>query len=279
MIRRELSRADGFRGWLLISQRVHARLSGELAARCVVTLGNNLSADQEASLRGEMLEAIAVHDDGWEEWEQAPRLDEASGRPLNFNELPAAQSLPIWTASIELGRQRGLLAGSMIAAHFLRLLEMSESLGQEPEAQRWRAHYEPQRDAWRAAWAAQEAWRTPPLADLAAEWLWVFDAASLWLCLEYPLWGTPRDKEVRPWELDPKGPLASIWSCASPGGSAGGEAGQLAAARVSPWLFDGAGFELEGDAVRVAAGVYADGSALLAAAEGTQVKWRLAVQE
>jgi hypothetical protein len=99
MIVREVQFADGPPQWLLISQVEHAWLSGELARRCIQKFGNGDLA--LVRVRKELFAAIMSHDDGWAEWELAPRLDPQSGKPLSFMELPLVEALDVWNASIE----------------------------------------------------------------------------------------------------------------------------------------------------------------------------------
>ena len=79
--------------WLLISQLEHARLAQDLAS----TWGN--THVKGLPLLDWLLPAIRDHDDGWLEWEQSPKYD-ADGRPISFTEMPADDSVEIWTRSI-----------------------------------------------------------------------------------------------------------------------------------------------------------------------------------
>src|SRR5882757_3486291 len=106
MIRREIELAEGERLWLLISQVDHAHISGELT--------RNL--DERFS--HEVIEAITHHDDGWAEWEAAPKLNPEIGGPYSFLEMPLTESLAIWDRSIAAAREFGPLAGFIVAGHF-----------------------------------------------------------------------------------------------------------------------------------------------------------------
>src|SRR5690349_8079583 len=63
MIRRELRLTDGEPIWLFISQVDHARVSGEIVAQ------------RKEPPTTEVIEAISHHDDGWAEWEAAPKFN------------------------------------------------------------------------------------------------------------------------------------------------------------------------------------------------------------
>ena len=94
MIRREETRPDGQSEWVLIGQVDHAALAAALA--------ESWGAEAYAPLvpREALLTAVRHHDDGWPEWERLPALDPATGRPLNFTEMPTADTLDIWRRSI-----------------------------------------------------------------------------------------------------------------------------------------------------------------------------------
>lgn len=89
MIRRDIDN-----GWLLISQIEHARLAYDLA----LAWGNERTSG--LPLVEWLLPAIRGHDDGWFEWEQSPRLKQ-DGVPMSFTEMPAGDSVEIWSRSIE----------------------------------------------------------------------------------------------------------------------------------------------------------------------------------
>lgn len=188
MIRRELTFADGVKHWLLISQVEHARLSGVLAEKCIAKFGgNDHSVD---SVRQELLSAITHHDDGWREWEQAPRLDPQSGRPLSFLELPIEEAMGIWDRSIHVAEQIGELAAWTVAGHFSALLCTVGQHAREPSARDWLRETARKRTQWFAAWhAGDEAIHTADLAGEALKWLQLFDILSLWPCSQYAIAG------------------------------------------------------------------------------------------
>ena len=102
--------------WLLISQVDHARVAETLAA----AWGN--SDVPNLPEREELVPAIRDHDEGWLDWEQSPTVDEETGRPRNFTEMPMEVSTRIWEKSIAVcrsGRQ------SMVPAlqEFARFLQ------------------------------------------------------------------------------------------------------------------------------------------------------------
>jgi hypothetical protein len=275
MIRREIRLSDGRRGWLLISQRRHARLSRLLAERCAAPGGSSRSLSASDCWRRELQAAIEHHDDGWRQRDAFPPCDPHSGTPRNFDEWTAAETLAIWSASIDACRRQGLLAGATAAAHFLRLLHGSERLPQEPLAIGWQQQTQTRRREWEEAWiAAKPQGRSDELADRAAQWLSVFDAASLWLCLQAPFPEASSEPSVA-WELDAAGSLASRWAAAPSSGRAAETPCFTSRACVDPWLFDAAALALELPARIVPQAAYGDARALWAASRPATLRWRL----
>lgn len=176
MIRRDVNTQPGKPHWLLINQIQHARISGELA--------ESWGQDPFLSLvcREQLLPAIYDHDDGWQEWEQAPEVDPQTGRPLTFTEMPLAESLVIWSSSIESAASFGPLAAWVVAGHFVSLLGQAEEASQ-PSAQSWMADCESQRKNWFIEWTDSGSDRTEDRAKLALAQLKLFDWLSLWLCM------------------------------------------------------------------------------------------------
>ncbi len=206
MIRRELRFADGQPQWLLISQIEHARLSGELASRCIDRFG--APSGGLSSVRQELLDAITHHDDGWLEWERAPRLDPEHGRPLSFLELPPAEAFLIWDRSIQVARTIGELAGWIVAGHFSALLCTVGQHASEPIARDWLRGVATQRSEWFALWRARDAaLHTAELAAEALQWLQLFDILSLWPCSQYPVPGEHAPRYPQPFSFAAQGTL------------------------------------------------------------------------
>ncbi|MDZ4656936.1 MAG: DUF3891 family protein [Bythopirellula sp.] len=188
MIRREVKFADGVPRWLLISQLEHARLSGELAERCISQFGEPKSSLDP--VRRELLQAISHHDDGWWEWETKPRLDPELGRPLSFLELSLGEKLEIWERSIQAARAIGPLAAWIVAGHFSPLLVTVGHHAAEVQAKNWLREVAGQRSEWFAAWHSHNpALHTVELAGEALRWLQLFDILSLWPCSQYSVLG------------------------------------------------------------------------------------------
>ncbi len=176
MIRREIELAESEPLWLLVSQVDHARIGGELT--------RNLSE----SFSHEVIEAIAHHDDGWSEWEAAPKLNPEVGGPYSFLEMPLAESLAIWDSSIAAARTFGPLAGFIVAGHFYNLLSESDH-AHEPAAIGWLAAKRKVRTTWLDEWVRADPAHTLDDARRAQHQLQIADLFSLWLCCDAPLAG------------------------------------------------------------------------------------------
>ena len=188
MIRREIQFADGVPQWLLISQVEHARLSGGLAEKCLARFGGADTALD--GVRHELLQAIVHHDDGWTEWEAAPRLDPEQGRPLSFLELPLAEALAVWSGSIDAAHKCSEFAAWVVSGHFSALLATIGHHAKEPLARDWLRETAQERSQWFATWHARnESLHTAELAGEALKWLQLFDILSLWPCSQYPVQG------------------------------------------------------------------------------------------
>ncbi|HEX7448673.1 MAG TPA: DUF3891 family protein [Pirellulales bacterium] len=244
--------------WILISQVEHARLSGVLAE----AWGQSPFAPLEP--RDEILAGVRHHDDGWSAWEVAPKVDAQSGRPLDFTEMPMADSLAIWRESIAAAEKVGPLPGYMVSGHFCALLRRFASRWQSDEAAATLAQgfldQQAERQAhWldlRSGGRDREACRAE--ADRALAWLQMFDALSLWFCC------APRSvpETVEP----PGGPALTFRPMAS--------AYQV---EVSPWPFVDSRLELSAVGRAIAVAHYANPSDLAtAAAQPVTLRWELA---
>lgn len=102
-------------GWVLISQRDHAVLSGALMA----WWGNETFVPPIR--QAEVLFAITEHDNGWEEWERAPEIHAETGYPLQFNELRFEAFTAIWRRGTARHRKTRPYASLIFALHAANL--------------------------------------------------------------------------------------------------------------------------------------------------------------
>ncbi len=133
-----------------------------------------------------MIDAIAHHDDGWADWEAAPKLNPEFAAPYSFLEMPLAESLVIWDNSIAAARRFGSLAGWIVAGHFYSLLADSEHAN-EPPAIAWLTAKRKVRTAWIDEWIRADSSHTLDNAKRAQQMLPLADLFSLWLCCDCPV--------------------------------------------------------------------------------------------
>ncbi len=94
--------------YLLITQPDHAALAGAIAA----ALGPPLLPD----LPPEIVQGIAVHDDGWAEFDAGE-----VNSPVSFIDLPPSTFLQAWRGSIARAAEVAPIAGAIVSRHFWRL--------------------------------------------------------------------------------------------------------------------------------------------------------------
>ena len=97
----------------LIAQPDHASLAGDIAARLAPALFPGL--DQP------VLQAIALHDEGWGPLDAAA-LD-APSRPNSFIEEAPSTFIEAWTASIDRCQQVAPIGAVIVSQHFCRLAD------------------------------------------------------------------------------------------------------------------------------------------------------------
>ncbi|HYZ92517.1 MAG TPA: DUF3891 family protein [Actinomycetota bacterium] len=99
---------------LLFRQTDHALLSGAFAD----AWGNDVIPPLER--RDALLVAAARHDDGWFEWELAPKLNK-DGEPLDFIHIPVSEHVALYRRGIDLVEQEDPFAGLVASMHGERL--------------------------------------------------------------------------------------------------------------------------------------------------------------
>jgi hypothetical protein len=274
MIRRNLPLGDAPREWLLISQIEHARISQVLAEHWgsddvpPVVCSPSERDPVLLQVRREVLAGIGRHDDGWANWEAAQAIDLAHGRPYDFMELPQADALGIWDASISTARREGLLAGAMTAGHFLALLASSHHKLSR-QAIWWREKMESCRVRWLREWHEQVPnLHSKQLADQALRWLQLFDWLSLWLCCKCP--ALPDDAPSWPATLELAAPnqvdCPIIFDCVAIGGD------RMIA--VEPWPFALREFAVTASCAAVPVAKYGSTDELMHQRRRAELRWR-----
>jgi hypothetical protein len=116
---------------LLFRQTDHALLSGAFAT----AWGNDRIP---APVRPEeTLVAAARHDDGWAEWELAPKL-RADGEPVDFIRVPVSDHVPLYKRGIDLVCAEGDYAGLLASLHGERLYTRPFHPGMDPRIEHLR---------------------------------------------------------------------------------------------------------------------------------------------
>jgi hypothetical protein len=178
-------RRDDHGDWLIIAQIEHARLAGELAR----VWGNDRVASLTATPA--LLRGVEHHDDGWQEWDDAPRLNPATGCPRSFMEMRMRDSTAIWTRSIVLCAADPL-AGIAVSRHFCHLADQVQNSGRADADDResidrfLREQSTVQTNLAAAAHSSKSAAGTngeiENSFDLGFRTVRFFDLVSLWLC-------------------------------------------------------------------------------------------------
>ena len=104
-------------GLLVIGQASHAWLSGQLAR----AWGND--SFERPSPPEEVCLAAEQHDVGMSEWDLAPKLDAASGRPQSFTEMALEDHLQLWSAAPSKLLSQSRYAALLVSLHGCALYE------------------------------------------------------------------------------------------------------------------------------------------------------------
>jgi hypothetical protein len=112
-------------GLLLFRQTDHALLSGEFAT----AWGNDRIPAPPR--REQTLIAASRHDDGWAEWELAPKL-RPDGEPVDFIRVPVADHAPLYKRGVDLVETEDDFAGLVVSLHFDRLYTRPFHPGMDP---------------------------------------------------------------------------------------------------------------------------------------------------
>ncbi len=124
-------------GLIVIAQPAHAAVAGRLAE----AWGN--SDFSGCVPRHEVCLAAACHDLGWLEWESAPTLNPATGRPHAFDELPSQTHLQIWSTGPRHALALGRYVALLISLHGTNLFELYAP-AEEPPSEPVRAYLDAQ---------------------------------------------------------------------------------------------------------------------------------------
>jgi hypothetical protein len=175
--------------------------------------------------RGTRHDAVVIaaerHDDGWAVWEQAPRIDPVTGKPVNFLDVDVPAHLAFYRACIAAVSEQDAYAGLLVSMHgagiYRQRYGTDPALGltRAPEVQELVDAFVDEQESGFAARTAEAGVDDElRLADYhRLQW---FDRFSLAFCLR--AWDEPGESfEVGEFRFEPLAP----WT-----------------ARVSPWPFD-----------------------------------------
>jgi hypothetical protein len=188
-----VQRRDG--DLLLIRQTDHAALSGVLAEHW----GALLFARPQP--RASVLLTAARHDDGWREWEAAPKVNPATRRPYNFTELPVGEHFPFYLRGIDGvvrdDRYAGLLVSMHLSGLYRKRYGLDPGLGLDrfppevrPVVEDFLRRLDEQQKQWREQ-LRHDSLVPAEAAEEVAVWtnyrlLQVYDLFSLYFCMAPP---------------------------------------------------------------------------------------------
>jgi hypothetical protein len=228
-----LLRRDGD-GVLAIGQPAHAWVSGQLARAWGNERFGAVEPHEEVCLAAEQ------HDIGMAAWEVRPTLNERTGLPRSFMELPLDEHLEIWWRAAPLMVAQSPYAALLVSLHGTALYERRDLSRLEPgDVERVRGFLAGQRALQEGLRAALDA--DPETVRRNQRLVWTWDSLSLGLLLDWS-----------PFTL-----------AAVP--AAGGEVDvAVADGTLDPWPFAAAEVTVRCDGRRLA-GPYADEQAMRAA--------------
>jgi hypothetical protein len=156
-----------------IGQPAHAWLSGQLARNWAL---DPVEPWEEVCL------AADQHDLGMAEWDAAPELNGATGRPYSFMEMPLETHLRLWTAAPGRALPQSRYAALLVSMHGTALYEMRDLDRMAPaDADRVRAYLASQRSLQERLAAGLDAAQVRRNQRL----IWIWDFLSLGLCLRW----------------------------------------------------------------------------------------------
>lgn len=159
---------------LLITQPDHAALAGRIM---------NEWHDRDFAAhprRSSVLLAIREHDNGWQEVDASPVLDPATGRMLDFVDIPAGARRAIWPRGVE-RLSEDPWAAALVAQHAVHVYRRYRD---DPDWRAFFAELEVARDRQIVHAASTPAFASLTLDDLVADYFFVRmgDLLSLTFC-------------------------------------------------------------------------------------------------
>jgi len=157
--------------WLLVPQAGHAALAGEMASK--------ITSKDIPELEPEVIQAIAVHDDGWKQIDSRPKK---TGRPLSFFEEAPTDIFQAWKGSIARATQIAPIAGILVSEHFCRIArDFSRAATTPPEISQVLTTFVERENAQQEELREQQP-RDANEINLLVDVLQFFDLLSLYVC-------------------------------------------------------------------------------------------------
>lgn len=115
-------------GLVVITQPAHACISGCMARAWGNDRFGTFAPKEEVCLGAEQ------HDIGWLLWERTPTLNEKTGYPHNFMEVPTEVHLGIWSGAKQLALSFGRYVALLVSLHGTGLYERFRSWQNSPKS-------------------------------------------------------------------------------------------------------------------------------------------------
>ncbi len=254
-------------GLVLFTQPAHAWLSAQLAMHW----GNDTFARPEPW--AEVMLAIAIHDQGWLEWETAPEVLPDTGRPRDFMHMELAEHLAIWRRSITWARAQSLYGALLISRHATSLTQSGLNLLDEAEeAKSLRRAFIAEQECLQAELRrtlasdpVRRPWVEPSREEMNLRLLQVCDLLSLAIC---GAWAFPREIARVPYQ--------------GPGSTITLKVCQTAPNRfaLTPYPFDAPQFAVHAEARLLSASTFPDTDTFRGAIERAPVQlWEFSIEE
>jgi hypothetical protein len=162
---------------LAIGQPSHAWLSGQLAR----AWGNERFGELDP--REEVCLAAEQHDAGMTAWDASPTLNERTGLPHSFVEMPVETHVELWSRAWEVVLPQSRYAALLVSMHGTALYAMRDlSKLEERQADLVRGYLTGQREVQRRL---RDSLDDDAGVDTAQRLIWTWDAFSLALCLDW----------------------------------------------------------------------------------------------
>lgn len=172
-------RDDGDDAVVAIGQASHAWISGQLARAWGNARFERPEPWEEVCLAAEQ------HDVGWIDWDRAPALNEQTGRPRQFFELPRREHLALWTQAPGRLLTQSRHAALLVSLHGTGLVDRFPPRDPDPPTARALELYRAGQDAFQRELAAQVG-ATPEALARHQALLAAWDDLSLSLCQGQP---------------------------------------------------------------------------------------------